>query len=286
MKNCILFLSLISTLCISSCKGYFADTIEKFDLPYEEKLVVIGFISPQSDVIAISVKVNYPVDGIKPHNDSLVVRNAKVQFISDLDTLVLPFDTLDKDYRVPENTIKIQSQKTYKIIVSAPNRKTVTASCVVPNMVIAKSSVGIDRRASYNTASADSSFEASINFPNGIGEQDYYNIQWEDWQKPIDNQPFLIASSAWLRVHGTDALGATLSSRFFTYLPLHRLEKTRRYNQVRLMTTDYNFFKYHQTLQDAQKGRESPFTEDAWIFSNIENGLGVFGAFNQIVLVL
>lgn len=52
---------------------------------------------------------------------------------------------------------------------------------------------------------------------------------------------------------------------------------------VSLTSCTSNFYKYYRTLKLYQESDVGPFTEPVRVFSNIENGFGIFGGYNKVI---
>lgn len=51
---------------------------------------------------------------------------------------------------------------------------------------------------------------------------------------------------------------------------------------MEVSNSDENYYKYHRSLETS--GNDNPFTEPSLVYTNINNGLGCFAAYNTAVL--
>jgi len=53
---------------------------------------------------------------------------------------------------------------------------------------------------------------------------------------------------------------------------------------IQLFTTDYHYYQYHTTIENYESG--NPFAEPSRIYSNVENGYGVFAGYQKSVFIV
>ena len=53
---------------------------------------------------------------------------------------------------------------------------------------------------------------------------------------------------------------------------------------IQLLTTDYHYYQYHISINNYESG--NPFAEPTRIYSNVENGYGVFAGYQKSVFIV
>ncbi|PWK21863.1 uncharacterized protein DUF4249 [Arcicella aurantiaca] len=157
MKTLKYLFFIASTCTMLSCQT----VVENINLPYEERLVIESFISPQDTLLEVKVSKTKPVVGTFPSNQYSpysgnevrpIIEGAIVE-ISDgqkkatfqLQTIVNPFGTeydpstgkpipqSRRGYFLKTKDFPIVAGKTYTLTAKAPNLPEVSATCTVPN---------------------------------------------------------------------------------------------------------------------------------------------------------
>jgi hypothetical protein len=157
MKTLKSLFFIISTCTMLSCET----VVEDINLPYEERLVIESFISPQDTLLEVKISKTRPVVGTFPSNQSYggygsqakpIVEGAIIE-ISDgqkkatfqLQTIINPFGTAydlstgkpipqsRRGYFLKTKDFPIVAGKMYILTAKAPNLPEVSATCTVPN---------------------------------------------------------------------------------------------------------------------------------------------------------
>ncbi len=210
MKNSLFFFFLASTFLLSSCKSLVTD----IDIPYEDRLVVQCFISPQDTLLEVSVTKTAPVigevlDGAERYPNIL---NATVVLTDGQKSVTIPYKTLqlpssyDADgeyiftarsrYYLSAKNLPIVVGKTYTLKVSAPGFTSVEGSCLIPTKVVAEKDIasiqtsvtgpagrggGGGPNGGGNTLITYPSIE--VRFKDIVGEESFYSVGQFFYQK-------------------------------------------------------------------------------------------------------
>ncbi len=206
MKKSFFFSFLASILLLTSCKSLVTD----IDIPYEDRLVVQCFISPQDTLLEVSVTQTAPVigtivDGAERYPNIL---NANVVLTDGQKSVTIPYKTLqlpssyDADgeyiftarsrYYLSAKNLPIVAGKTYTVKVSAPGFQSVEGSCVIPTKVVAEKDISSIQTTVTGTAGrgGGGGGGATITYPSIevrfrdiVGEESFYSIGQFFYQK-------------------------------------------------------------------------------------------------------
>lgn len=198
MKN-ILIISIITCL-FTSCKSLVTD----IDIPYEDRLVVQCFISPQDTLLEVSVTKTAPVigtivDGAERYPNIL---NANVVLSDGQKSVTIPYKTLQLPssynadgeyiftararYYLSAKELPIVAGKTYTLKVSAPGFESVEGSCLIPTKVVAEKDISSTQTSiTGNIGRGQTGTYPSIGvrFKDISGEENFYSIGQFFYQK-------------------------------------------------------------------------------------------------------
>lgn len=262
-------------------------TIELGEL--ERELVITSFISPNNKTTEVNVTWSRSLFGLQK-NDILfdIITYAKVE-ISTLDgtSVSLPFDEKNQLYSIDADRFPIISGQTYQLKVVLPDGKTATSKCTVPRKI--NSSLNIEtidslKNGSYYELGID------IGWDDLINQKNYYRIhafvdqtlvsedatilnnfervkftnEFDVYDDILfENSKIILRNGFYYNYYFGDFEGEIVSKKIICYL----------------LNTDENYYNYHNTINS---NLEIDFySEPSLIFSNIEGGIGCFGAYNS-----
>jgi len=263
------------------------DITSEVKINSQPMLVVTSFISPQDTGLVVKVSKTRPAVGVVTSN-SAKVTDATVSISNGTRAVRLNYDATRDIYWTEASTLPILPGETYLLTVSTPDGAQVTASCTVP----------------VTEGIAFTKLEHSITTESYEGQGDYYrhsfDFQWQDAagqenyyhalslleyfepglnrnrRLPLDNygekvffsdekqDGQLFASVGKFQYSSQDVLPSPL------YLEAH------------LSVTDRPYYLYHESIEKQNQTNGNPFAEPVIIYTNIQGGLGVFAAYNQI----
>ena len=291
MKNIAIAILLLSTL--NSC----IKTLELEAKDKTSKLVVNSlFLSGEIWKVHVSKSLS-----VLDRGNLEDVTNATVKIIEeDGNSLILPH-FVNGIYRPTGITIGISENKKFKIEVSAPGFKTVTSENICPQKTLISS-------ASYTDSKNELGFEAidrkiKVSIKDRSGEENYYVLEYEVYQFRIDTNSttgqidttvngggisYLESSSPFVDGSGssfstpfitfTDNLfdGKTQEITFSSYIYDNGIGSNHSINRVSLYTVSKETYRYYKSMNAYIKAEDNPFAEPVQVFSNIENGFGIF----------
>lgn len=273
-----------------------------------EKLVVACFISPQDTMLVAEVTRSQPVLG-ENVGYNLRVPNATITLSDGSRSLVfqkIVSKTPDQYYygADPKN-LPIVAGRTYTLTVQVPDGRRVVGQCTVPSAINPASMI-IDSVQTIRNGRVNREFFVRLRWQDPVSETNYYRTAGTFNYLPKTTNPgsptpgwqqTLIAFGRNGENRGlTDDRGNNgqqLSSGrgFFTpdysgQLSLNLLKGMLEsaYFSLYLLHTDVNYYRYHEAVLRQNRTGGNPFAEPVLIPSNIEGGLGCFGAFNRTSL--
>lgn len=303
----LVFLSIVLT----ACETLITDIPEARLPRSSSKLVVHSFISPQNPAIYVAVSESVPIFSESDAKKG-VIADALVKISDGVTEVVMPFDTANDLYRMDQSKFKIAASKTYTLAVSHKDRH-VTAHCTVPEKTPAIKSYELDTLMTPNPAfRQDTALTLKMQWQDIPADTNYYRVMAaaeieysvpDAKTKGKRNQnefnfiwDMMSAQSEWQADRGLDGsifsspMGKVILPAFPSvkqedgsdkpFYPNSRLVSVT----MLLYNADVNYYKYHRSLQQ-RLDTENPFTEPSQIYSNIEGGLGCFGAYNTGKLV-
>lgn len=307
------FLLIFQVWLVSGCESMVTDIPESKLPNTDSKLVVQSFISPQSDYINVLVSESLPL--FHKSDASLEsIEDATVKISDGKNEALVPFNETTKTYTLAKEKFAITAGQTYYLQVAHGSR-TVKGQCHVPEITPTIKSYEISPTEGklHDLAGLDL-VEISITWADLPGIKNYYRtnaymtvehsvgdgfVKGKEIEKRVTSR----LTFYWDRhsvdrelQHDENLDGTMFSSpqgKVVMPKPITYSDGTE--SQVKpkptlvsitmeLFNTDENYFKYHHSLKERQD-KANPFTEPYLIYSNIDGGLGCFGAYNAGKLV-
>ena len=303
------FIGLFFSIALSSCESL-VTTLPDDKLPKtESKLVVQSFISPQATATVVVVTESEPLFSTSNSGVS-VIKNALVKISDGSKEAVIPFDSLSNLYSIAKERFTIVAGKTYSVTVS-DGKRNVSATCKVPASLASMTDYAIDTISQNNGFTNDTILNLKMKWQDIPSEVNYYRVRAsaniEYSVREVDN------AGAWterrvrnrINFRWEDTIGrndfqsdANLDGAIFTSpsgritLPSASLYTDPKTNSTKtfyprnkiinvimeVSNSDEAYYKYHRSLETS--GNDNPFTEPSLVFTNVNNGLGCFAAYN------
>lgn len=271
----------------------------------ESKLVVHSFLSPQNPKISVSVSESIPLFSNSTAGED-AIKNALVKISDGTYEVILPFDIKNQVYSIDQSKFPIEASKTYSLFVSDGKRE-ITARCTVPrNTPVIKSYVldtvvasnpafgqdtAITLKMNWQDIPADTNYyrvrasaEVEYSIPDPMPQEkrirNYFNFAWDNTlgrnefqsDRNIDGSLFSSPQGKVTMPNFTPAQPGNTATVPF-YPKSHIISVT-----MMVYNTDIHYFKYHRSLQ-LRMDTDNPFSEPTMIYSNVQGGLGCFGAY-------
>ena len=267
-------LMLVTVIFLFGCEEMVSDVDAPESLP---KLVVTGFITPGMPYTAVTVKKSRPlyttIDNYS--SDFPTVEDAYVTISDGIDSAYLTYDIEYDSYRVSREELPIVPGRVYTLKVTAPGGYEVEATCTVPSDTPPDIElVKIDTTILNETINLN----ASIKFKDLESADNYYGItagivNWHEGQmNPVITEIGFARGEPYVSDKNMNNQYFSYSTNDFYY---YSGETQRLFFTIAV--TDVHYYNYHKVLYNYEG--DNPFAEPTKLYSNIQNGLGVFAAY-------
>lgn len=244
------------------------------------KLVVACFISPQDTVLTAKVARSRPLLDNDPTR-GVAMTDAVVQLSNRQRTVQLVYDGGLGYYQAESRALPIIAGETYHLTVRSTDGQQVTASIVIPTAVPIRS-VFIDVSQRGNSLQ----LLTRVSWQDPVGTPDFYQLRGQarytlaNQPDSVGTQPVFLAdnTSGFFTDSGADGLLLTSTPGYIDNLLGTSLTMS-------LWHLDAAYYHYHQALALQQSTDGNPFAEPVPIPTNIQGGLGCFGAYNQVTAI-
>lgn len=293
-------------LTLSSCEDFFTSEAENVDIPGSEpQLVVNSYISPGDTIIKVYVHRSAPYTQ-NPGEYEYVDGNAYVYFKKEGDEFMsFEYDENRKRFYAYVDPGYIQSGATYHLKVESFNDEVVTASCRVPfeseveiNVTSAIARVFSQTWDDITYSEREFNIDWNVTIPAGDTSnffktgaylKRYLYPQFSD-DTIVVNYDFWLDSRTGLFEEndgGTRSFKAdnwVYNDNYYyddiNYPEGVVIESSEDSLFVFVSKLDRNYYQFHKSVDDYYYfGEDNPFAESVFIYTNIENGLGAFGAY-------
>jgi len=285
MKTYITIALSIFILFFSSCEKI----VDNVDIPLQQpKVVVSCFISPEDTLIKAFIYLSSPIFSNSNTDNYTPVNNAVVKISDYTNEATLAYQSMSHEYySIGTDIFPILPGNNYRLTVSVPGYDNVEASCHVP--LYANQSMQF---LSFDSIQEDEyawKYIFKTEFTDFSGVGDFYRVSGvitsvydygsgaadTSWNqiytqfdkeylsdKLVDGQKIQSVFEYWIGYYMEKEYGEKfLSAEFF------------------LLTTDENYYRFHRSL--SSYSGDDPFSEPTIVYSNINGGLGAFGAYRK-----
>lgn len=285
----------ISSFLLFSCDLYkLENEVHKGLVQEESKLVIISFIAPQDTMVLAIIAKSFPIYG-KINFD----RESELRHVKDAEVIISNgtvskklIEMLFEDnneyynndyyyYGIPSSEFPIVAGESYTITATTPDGLRATAHCTIPMM---KSNVdNYELKTSINEWGGEM-LNLIVSWKDIVQAENFYriiaNIDYTITDIPdtiIHQKVYFYDFSIYID-HNRD--GEILKEKGNTYIYQEYLDSLT----IQLFTTDYHYYQYHTSIENYESG--NPFAEPSRIYSNVENGYGVFAGYQKSVFIV
>lgn len=243
------------------------------------KLVVSGFISPESPVTEISVTKSASLLNNQENDRVNLIADAEVWLSNGQDSVQLPFNGVDL---YTDRSFKIVPGQTYTLRAYAPGGFAVKATCTVP---VKRNTTLLTRIDSSEVGpqNEDGYYRVEARWEDLPGEGDYYRTHAVEATGPAGSstvtsrQTINFLDEPQVRDLGHDGRSWLLESDALFDFAEMRTRGTLKFYDVYLFTTDRAYYEYHNSLYHYRMSNS--FTDPMKLYSNVQGGLGIFAAY-------
>lgn len=273
MKNRYIFLFFILSLSLLSCENFFEFSVNMDVPPHQPKLAPSAMMS--NDTTKRTLFLSRSIGALDNTNvePTLYVENASVRVNNvQLSSIVDPY--LKGYYKLPVN-FQFIPNTSYTLTIEKYGFETVTSQQIMPiNVPIISASVVNDL--------------VKVKFQDPIGVKNYYivvlyqynnyyNTFGEVYLKPFTDQSF----------RSFFTFGVVFNDEFFDgqiYEFTTRIDDNNYNNQtfkVKLFHISKELFLMEKSIELNSIASDNPFAEPSSMFTNVNNGYGIFGLSNS-----
>ncbi|GAB3265309.1 hypothetical protein GCM10027347_32940 [Larkinella harenae] len=260
------------------------------------KLVVACFISPQDTVLAARVARSRPL-----LNDETVtnleIQNARVTLRTDSRSIELRYHNRLRYYRATPDQFPIRAGETYRLIVQTPEGQRVEARTAVPAGVELQR-VRLDSEAVRENGELRKRLFTRYTWTDPPAETNFYQTEGlftyrctgcSSGQTAHEPIQFVSAQAGRAIYSDVETNGKAMNSEKGYLGPSIAADQSffptvfqKPFSlSASLLHLNGDFYRYHEALSRQQQTDSNPFAEPVSIPTNIQNGLGCFGAYNR-----
>lgn len=284
----IYLLLILSALIFFAVLNSGCETIVDLDLPEAEPRLVIESAFGPDTIFSIKISCS---SGLNNQEDIKAVINATIE-ISENGLLIeqQPWHRWNGIY---QSSFRPSEKNNYIIKVSAPGYKTVTAADAVP----AEIKIDSVHTQFVSEDYFEKKYRVKIFFRDLPGEKNYYHLvvlgefhygtQIDYYNLPFEtSDPSIKSGNYDDDFYDTDFLGDAVfndqlfdgQSRELTIIVSDH--EPRDIQTVRLSSVSKNLYEYLRTIRSQSNDDDFSLTEPVQIYSNVENGFGIFGGYS------
>lgn len=276
-------LFLLAALLAGACKQA-AD----LPVPFDDKLVVVGFVSPQDTLVQVAVARNQPLwtGGGRAVTDADVRLTAPDGSTARL--MARAFTRSDSAngwcrYAVPVRELPIRAGETYRLTVAIPAGLRARATCTVPAAPVPAADVQIAFGSESFGNQRFRTFRVTWPDDPGGGFFSLNSVSYVEAPATGGRTPYTYVTYGTAYLPGSGVpVQATERAIQGTNAPFN---PARSFVQVFLCRTDRAYYDYHLALSRQQQEQAGNlFPEAVRVPGNVEGGLGIFAAYNQTIV--
>lgn len=261
----------IFLLVLSSCER--TENIDA-EIPFKSKLIVASIINADDSVIRVSVSRTTPYIGAVPRSEFPAMMDARVLISGSAGSINLIFDASEQLYLGTASPSTIKSGETYKIEVWQ-NNEYVTGSTVIPDSSTSVSSMLYDSllssgyttyRARFRCTNTGAHLSNIYLYPFMVySDSTRYPMMFQQADRIRKLAPCEMMEQEYYGIFASEFVyPVRIELMTYVYDPVY----TRYLNQVMNMS------------MSGASG--NPFAEPYIQYSNMSNGIGVFGSYRLI----
>lgn len=260
--------------------------VDNVDIPdAKPKLVLYSYINPGADTIFAQVSLSRPITGPGGYNEPYI-SNAMVTISRSGNTSHdFHFDPDFNRYFAVLEPSYLQSGSSYQIHVSTPDGKEIESTCTLPMQNTSLRVTSVDKTESEE----ETRYRFRIEFDDIPGKPDYYRIipkaimqyDWDGNVQIMEEYSEILYGSEYIDVKDRDGETFVVEVGYSVWHYFGGAEKFLGM-KVYLLATDEHYFNFHTSLE--RYVPDNPFSEPTNVYTNVNNGLGVFAGFNPFMM--
>lgn len=266
--------------------------VTNFDISTKPMLVTTAFISPQDTALAVEVKRTQPAIGKQMEEENLKVKDATVTISDGTQTVQLTYNTTWNKYFASAKLLPVVANKSYYLKVSTPSGEKAEATCTVPSRDgIQVMSLDYITSTTEQYGSTYEEHKIKLKWQDAPGTENYYHITsyrtysyrigWPPVTETHHQPAYADTKKAFISDKNQN--GTIMQSPDFKFMTSYPDNVPKPFTIVAILAiTDKPYYLYHQSVMEQDETGGNPFAEPKRLYSNIQGGLGVFAAYNQL----
>lgn len=260
------------------------ETDADIEIPAQDpKLVVSSFINPGAEFQYLKVYMSDPIFDGSTIDNTVMINNADVRISDGSQTVSFGYDFNVDSYVLPRTSLNIEYNKEYTITVTYDGKSVNSTIKTVSNVPLILNEVKIDSILEDDPFGGNyTTYFGYVKWQDPANEVNYYCLELYGLVKNINGDTSRISlsdfySSVYISDEGKNgtSMNATIEAYMFTP---EMIGNGYVGYELMLTKTDEHYYRYFKSLQNY--GGDDPFSEPSLIYSNINNGLGLFGSYS------
>jgi len=240
------------------------------------KLTVSCFISPEQDSVTAFITWSRPV--FSTNNDDRPIDDLEVSITDGSSEAFFQYDFNIGQYVLSLAEYPLALGVEYTLRVKAPTGEEVVAQTIIPAELPLIESATLDSSSYINNFGEEiNEFIYKTTLLDNSSDFQYYRFIFY-------NEDFWLPGKLYTSIEGQsfsddESLvdGKIYVEQNITYYGYNGAVSNKR---LAVLNCSESYYRYHKTLQNQNFG--NPFAEPTIVFSNIEGGLGAFGAYRMV----
>jgi hypothetical protein len=241
---------------------------------------VVCFITPQDQVLSVAVTRSNPIFQSYQVNTTSAVADATVYLSNSSTSVQLQFDPVLECYTASAASFPVTAGTTYFLSVSTPQNEVANATTTVPLQNVAGFSVTMTDSLESDPWFQRLSTKFDFTFTDHSGESNYYRFF----------STVLTRDTITNDTTSHRFINSLMNDAGYDGVQVHQVHTGdwSNYNMTNasevigydcwLFNVNLDYYNFHKSLYGSHG--DDPFSEPSLIYTNINGGLGVFGAAN------
>jgi len=254
---------------------------QEADIPLpkvESKIAVSCFISDDTDTVRAYLRWSDPVFS-NGSNEGKIVDDATVILSGGGFSKTFSFNSLAQYYQLPVQGFELVPGESYSLTIQTPSGQKVSAQTTIPYFQPDIRSASFERDAAmdeFNQYYVTYRFETTLG--NIAPEEPYYRIvHYQKWEDPLIVSTWYQTSNVWHAFETGDD-----EQRLISESVIYGYDTTLVLHKAYVIHCSEDYYRFHRGLENISYG---PFAEPTIVYTNVENGLGVFAGFRQLEIL-
>lgn len=245
------------------------------DVPEADVVLVLSsFITPQDSFIRVKVSRSIPVFG-PVNNTNPNVSDATVTIYGNSSSVQLNYNATYEWYEIPTTVFPVNVGNEYHLVVTEPGGLQADAYTTVP--LAPPSFTCSANTIVYSSYEREARFTISVSDPGGTNNYyrfNPYNMVYSTW-----NLDSTLENGYWNWTLFSDANedGSTVTETASSWYSNYNGDSVLAYYAY-LFNCNYDYYRFHQSIYNYTG--DDPFSEPSLIYTNVNEGLGIFAAAN------